>query len=748
MRFYKYTVLAAAIASSFSFAVQAEGGKTDSFTIEKIMVTAQKKAQLVDDTGVSITAFGGNDIKELGFDKPQDIAYQTPGLSATNATSSGTPVFAIRGIGLDDFSSNNTSGVGVYIDEVLAAYPVFLNGQLFDVQRVEVLRGPQGTLYGKNTTGGAINYVSVKPRDEFEGYFSAGVSSWNTYEIEAALSGALTDKINSRLALSSSQGDGWQKDIDTGREFGDTDNLALRSLTTFELGDDAELLLNLHYSMDEGTAISPQNLTIDTAFSLPAGTLGVVSGDPSDVRVGDLDLEKDEEGYGASINLTIYFDAFTLTSITAADIYEREAIDNYDGVAINTDDFFYSDEFEVYSQELRIASEVDSFSWIVGLAYSYDKVDAQATVDTGFLTNGILTSVIPDFPGIENHRVQSVYSQKSTSFGAFLHTETYFTDELTLTVGLRYSQDTREFIGQSTDLDGMVPLFTGAPEPIPGYVIAELDDKENEQNLSGKIGLDYALDDDWLLYASIATSYKAGVFYAAPAADPQALAYIDPEEVLAYELGFKGSLLDNTMQINAAYYQYQYDDRQSRINAVSPTIPGLIFATLGNIEESEISGGELEFRWLPLHGLDMRVGVSYIDSEVLKAPDTVRGLTLATPIEEGDGLPQAPQWSYNAVVRYEWAFADMYIASAQAQYSWTDEQSSTLAGTNVQYGEVDKLGLRFAVGPADGSWELAIWTDNLENQNASTYSFTSTEGGQVVYRQLPRNYGAELTYNF
>jgi iron complex outermembrane receptor protein len=738
-RVFKPAIIAAAISASFT-----THGLDEGFSIEEVVVTAQKRAQSVADIGVTVTAFGENDIKELGFEKPSDVAAQTPGLSTANATSSGTPIFAIRGIGLDDFNSNNTSGVGVYIDEVLAAYPVFLNGQLFDVERVEVLKGPQGTLYGKNTTGGAINYVSVKPGEEFEGYLSTGLSRWNHVQLEGAVSVPLSDTVSTRLAFVTAQGDGWQKDLDNGREFGDADRSAVRALTRFDLGESAELLLNIHYSKDESTPVSPQNITIDDVFGLPAGVVGISDDDPTKVRAGDLHLSRSEEGYGASATLTVDFDHFSLTSITSMDTYERTVVDNYDGVALSSGDFHFDDEFDVYTQELRLtSSDSDGFHWVGGLVVSYDEVDARTMANAGDLIDGIIG------PGVvDNARSLSEYTQSTTSLGAYLHTETDLTEAMTLTVGLRYSQDKREFDGASVDLDGWNALFGGSPAPVPGMTIATLDDSRTERNVSGKVGLDYAIDQDWLIYGNAATSYKAGLFYGSPAGSSEALSYVEPEEVLSYELGFKGAMLDNTMQITGAWYRYEYDDRQSLVIANSPTIPGFIFATLGNITESEISGGELEFRWLPLQQLDIRAGVSYIDSEVSGDVEDIRGLSLAQPIEAGVDLAQAPQWSYNAVVSYELQPVAGYLTKAQLQYSWTDEQFGALADPQAKYGEVENLGLRLMVEPEDGQWQLSAWVDNLENRNATTYSFTSPEGGRVVYRQMPRNYGLELSFHF
>ena len=159
-----------------------------------------------------------------------DLAAHTPGLTAQNALVSGTPIFAIRGMGLDDFHVNNNSSVGVYVDGVIASSPIFLHGQFFDTERVEVLKGPQGTLYGKNSAGGVINYISRKPTDEAEAYLTAGYGRWDTFDVTGAISGPLTDKVKARFAANYRNGGNWQEDLDTGRGFGETDQLAVRSM--------------------------------------------------------------------------------------------------------------------------------------------------------------------------------------------------------------------------------------------------------------------------------------------------------------------------------------------------------------------------------------------------------------------------------------------------------------------------------------------------------------------------------------
>ena len=204
-----YAVGAACLTPDCSFAQE----------IEEIIVTAQKREEALTDIGMSITAISGEQFESLGMTHAVDLAAQTPGLTAQNAIVSGTPIFAIRGMGLDDFHVNNNSGVGVYLDGVAANSPVFLHGQLFDTERVEILKGPQGTLYGKNATGGVINYLSRRPTDQPEGYLTAGYGRWNTLNATGAVSGPLGERTSGRLAANFRSGDDWQKDLDTGRGF-------------------------------------------------------------------------------------------------------------------------------------------------------------------------------------------------------------------------------------------------------------------------------------------------------------------------------------------------------------------------------------------------------------------------------------------------------------------------------------------------------------------------------------------------
>jgi len=724
----------------------------DGWAIEEVVVTAQKRAQSVNDIGVSASAFGGDDLKRLKVESAIDLGAHTPGLVAVNATSGGTPIFAIRGVGLDDFSANNTSGVGVYTDEVFASAPALLNGQIFDVERVEVLKGPQGTLYGKNTTGGAINFISNKPTEEFEGYIEADYSRWDRVEITSAVSGAINESMRGRIAVNLvDQGEGWQKDVNTGKEYGKDESQAIRGLLDFDISSDTSGFLKAYYTKDNSTPLSPHAEQQETwgHAELNSPT------DPGKVAVGDLDIGRDEEGFGLALTLNMGFEPFTLTSITAWDTYEQDVVDNYDGTSTSVDNEFLKSDIEQFSQELRFTGNTEgAFSWILGFNYSVESVEINTTADDSFLAFEDPSNAV----GAD--LLTGDYTQVTESYGVYLHTDTELNDELTLTVGVRYSLDDRSFDGRASNHD------------LSGFfddTIALLDESHDEDGVTGKIGLDWAPNNNWLIYSNVATSYKTGIFYGSATLDSdpgRGWGYAKPEEVVSFEAGFKATLLDDTLQINGAAFMLEYENRQSIINFVEngfSTFLGfdVVDVTMINVPESEVDGAELDIRWLPFEGLDLRFGAAYLNSKVTKAPTTgdMRGISddasqpstvdhVLSNIAVGAELAQSPEWSYNSQVSYEWVVGNNLIARVQTSYSWLDEQGGGVGGDpNLVTETVSSLDAQVSVTDADDSWAVTLWGKNLEGDDAETYAFSGF-AGRVVYRKQPASYGVTVNYNF
>lgn len=712
-----FTISTLAVAVTQSAITMAQ----DDLILEEIMVTAQKRAQSAQDISVAISAFSGDDVKNLGLSTPKELAAQTPGLSTTNAQSGGIPIFSIRGVGLDDFNANNSSGVGVYIDEVFASSPLYLNFQMMDVERVEVLKGPQGTLYGKNTTGGAITFVSKKPSDDFEAQISADYSRFDRTQLDGFISGLLSENLNGRFAVSTvKQGEGWQVDRYTGEEYGKEDRLSFRGLLAYQPSDELDVLFNIHGGRDRSTSEVPFATGVDALAGTPQGTFDFTG----DVRSpnGTFKPERDEEGFGGAVTINYDLETVSLTSVTAYDTYDRQAEDNYDGTILRLNDYIHNNEASQLSQELRLTSvDSETFNWILGVNVSKEEIVGTQLINVGDVL-GIAASTPID--------------QENLSVGLFAHTETQLSDEWKLTAGLRYSYDDKDFevdiIGHDAD-DLSITFPLGIPTQKHSV---------DDENVSGKIALDYTPNNDWLFYGSVSTGYRAGVFYATAVLNPAYYEYNPAEEVLVYELGFKSTLLNNTLQLNGAIYHYDYDDRQSLL------VDSGLTAALGTVPKSEMDGVELDLWWRPLAGLDIKAGVSYINSKITEAPTSLHGAELFAPVPEGEELPQAPEWAYNALVRYRVGLTSELGLTAQLDYSWTDNQVSALADPLAGYGRIKSLGARISVASNDGIWEAALFGKNITNEDDSTYAFTNFAGGRSFFAQQPVTYGIGLTYNF
>ncbi len=757
--FAKSAIAAAILATATPYAY--------SEAIEKIEITAQKRTQSITEVGVTTTAFNGDMLEELGVENAVDLGANTPGLVAVNATSGGTPIFAIRGIGLDDFSANNTSGVGVYTDEVFASSPVYLGGQLFDVERVEVLKGPQGTLYGKNTTGGAINFITKKPTDDFEAFVEVDISTYQTVEVTTAISGGLTDTVNGRLSLNyAKSNEGWQKDLTTGEEFGLIDTFAVRGQLGFELGSSGTGLLRVYASQDKSKPSSPDSEGQADAFGDDSFAELDSSGDPAHVNVGDLDVFRDESGSGAALTLDYSFEDFDVVSISSFDQYDRSVLDNYDGSAVSTMDLYLENDLSQWSQEIRfISTGSDEFTWVAGANISNEKVESVDIFDDSFfLSDSVWDGVLypEDISMHGDDRFISDYIQETDSYGLYLHTETQLNDSWKLIAGVRYSYDERSFNGSSTNLSfGEV------------FPVVELNEVNDEDAVTGKIGLDWKVDRDLLVFGNISTSYKSGVYYGGAVLDSNAWSYVEPEDVTSAELGFKWTLLDGSMQLNGAAFALEYKNRQSLLTFVADDFSNdfeveTLDTTLASIPESQTTGFEMDVHWQPTDELTIQAGIAFLDSKVTKAPTTadLRGINadpsvndqarldgfgfvdaLGDSITNGTVLSQAPEWSYNALVAYDMPLENDLFLKFQTSYSWSDEQYAQLADPNAKYGPVSSLnGLVSLTSDAD-AWSVKLWARNLLDNDAETYSFSGF-AGRTVYRQQPATFGLTFKYEY
>lgn len=364
--------------------------------LAEVIVTATRREEQAQNVGVALTAVSGHETQSLRVQQPLQLSTLDPSLSTMNGQTDETPLFLLRGVGLDDFNNNNSSGVGTYLDGVFASFPGFLTGAMYDVGRVEILKGPQGTLYGKNTDGGAINLISAQPTDQLSGYLDVNYSRWDTVDATGAVSGPLNDWIKARLAGTiTTQGEGYQTDIDTGQKYGKLDRGGARAIFDLQLNDITRLNLNFHWVYDHSLPSSPSTPNVEALIPPePFPTAGLMDSPPGGtwVRVGGLPQYKDEIGGGTAATLEVRFDSFTLTSITAYDYFSDHSQDNYDGYPAADNNWTKNFQQWQWSQELRLTSRSGGVvDWVVGALYSQNWYHNRDSLDWTFVY-GLATS--------------------------------------------------------------------------------------------------------------------------------------------------------------------------------------------------------------------------------------------------------------------------------------------------------------------------------------------------------------------
>ncbi|NHN38179.1 TonB-dependent receptor [Pseudomaricurvus alcaniphilus] len=787
--------------------------------LEEVVVTAQKHAQSVNDVGITVNAFSGETIKDYGVSSAQDIAAFTPGLTVSSTGATGVPVYTIRGVGFQDITTTSSSTVGLYFDEVAIPYTVMSRGALFDVERVEVLKGPQGDLYGRNTTAGQINYISNKPTDEFEAGITGSYGRFDVLDVEGFVSGGLSDSVQARLAFKTTQSsEGWQESLSRpGDELGEQDVLALRALFNFDLPDQGAILLNIHHVDDQSdnraqTAYDGRLVGLGEygAPYIPLNEYRLSEGtqfgetppwySTGDNRVADwtnnwtnpvtgetnsLRPSRDNQLSGISVKLEWNFNEVTFTSITAYDEFERSETNDIDGGAFSSQETINVTELEVFSQELRLSGQNDKLLWIAGLYYSSDEADELYNffmADSIFGDASAAWGLNNPFAAFPIRRLHTKYQQETESKAVFGHIEYNFTDKARLTLGLRYTEEQRDWIGCTYDVgdntyagfwNGIVGASlppgscstlddtAGSPTNIANVIgTANINDAFHpfETDIStekwmGKIGIDYAISNDLLVYATLSNGFKSGGFNGNNSNTTTQLKPYKPEELTSLELGVKATLLNNTMQFNAAVFHYDYRDKQESERAI--TFVGAI-GGLGNVDESTIRGAELDIQWAPIDGLSVNLGAAYLETEIEEWITPVSGefdfatgsaINVVSVDASGSGLPQSPEWSYNALARYEWPISDNLYMEASADINFTDETPDPV---RLQNSLDDYLitNFRIGIGETSGKWRALLWGRNITDEYYYQAAFGGTNGGYMRSVGMPRTYGISLAYNF
>ena len=778
--------------------------------LEEVIVTAQKRNQSENDIGIAISTWTGNELRDMGVVSAEDMALRTPGLTVNESSATGVPLYTIRGVGFQDYSTGASSTVGIYFDQVAMPYTVMTRGLLFDAERVEVLKGPQGDLYGRNTTAGQINFISNKPSEEFEVGVNVGYSSYSTVDFEGFVNGSMGENTQGRIALKTIQSsEGWQKSVDGDDELGEKDVTALRASFNIELSEDANLLLVAHHVDDQSdnkanTAYDGREIGL-AEFSAPYSAVApyLASGEtppwystddnesagwtnsytsPITGTTFDLRPKRDNQLRGMSARLDWDFGNVSLTSITAYNKFERVERNDWDGGQYNDSSNINTTDLSVFSQELQLSGSTESVDWLVGAYYSTDEMEEYYHYfmsDSLYGGASLVFDIAPfKLNGTGILELDTKYQQETDSSAIFGHVEWQFTGALKLTVGGRYTKEQRDWSGCTYVADdnslgsfnnvlfgttlsagscGTIDDRPSSPTFILGLLgtpdanngLAVFTDTIDTSRMMGKIGLDYTPSDNVLYYASISQAFKSGGFNGANSNTTTQLMPYDEEILTSYEIGAKATLLEGSMQLNAAVFSYDYKDKQEQDRVI--TLVGAI-SGLTNVDESSITGAEIDIQWLPTDGLRLAFGGAWLDTEIdqwqaVDAANSAWLVNTATFDASGSELPQAPSLSYTALIGYDTNITENLILGMALDLSYTDKTTGGVAPERATE-DYTVINARLSISDASEKWKTLLWVRNVADEDYYASAFLGGNGPYVRSMGMPRTVGVSLSYSF
>ncbi len=758
---------------------------------DDIVVTANKREESLNRVGLSVTAIGSEALAERRITSVQDIAAAVPGLKYSESGAS-TPIYTLRGVGFNESSLGVYPSVSVYIDEVPLPFPVLALHSAYDLQRVEALKGPQGTLFGENATGGAINYIAAKPTDTLHYGGDISYGRFNQVDGNAFISGPLGGGFSGRLAVTGMHADGWQQSLTRpGDKNGSTDYVAGRASLAYQ-GGGLSVLATVNAWKDTSQpqaaqliALRPQIVGFQTAAEVAApfadGNARLADWSTTG-KFGDVRPRSDREYIQAALRVSLDVGSFaTATSLTSYQALKQTQFVDVDGMAPlvsnNGPDIAHIHSF---NQELRLANQGSSaFRWVVGANLELSKSDENQSQDFSGSSQDSAPNLFITTTG-------SDVNQKFRNYAFFGNAQYDLSSAFTLKAGVRYtdSRDAATICGYSNG-DGHVaqlfniiaqaytakvpftPITTGQCyvlnfQGVPGDTYRNTLDQHNVSWLGG---VDYHLNQEQLIYANISRGYKAGSYPVLQGSTFAEYIPVNQESVTSYEVGFKGAFADRRVRLNAAAFYYDYANKQVRGKIVDPIFN--ILDTLLNVPKSRIYGAEGELTVRPVSELTLGGTVTYLNSRILSS----NGKDFAGPNSyglqqdfTGTELTFTPKWSYS--VNTEWrhqlgnersVFAGVDVRGQSSSIAQLGGRTITFAplalrsitSTNLPflipaYATVDaRLGYQFgANGPT-----LMIWGKNIFNKyyvtNANQYLDAT-----VRFAGLPVTFGGTLSFRY
>jgi iron complex outermembrane recepter protein len=747
-------------------------GTAPTATVGEVIVTAQKRSERINGVPMSISALTGDQLQKVGVTEISQLERIVPGFTY-QLSYYGTPVYGIRGVSFFDTSGSASPAVSVYVDQVPLPYSILARGSGLDLERVEVLKGPQGTLFGENSTAGAINFIAGKPTPSFAAGGDVTYGRFDQLDVDGYVSGPITDTLTARLAVSSQHRADWQYSTSRSQGAGQRDFNDGRLLLDWKPRSDLRFEFNVNGWVDKSDNQAAQySGFFPNRAAAAGGYLAAFAGlqnqplTPNTARAADWDpgfsLARDDQFFQTSLRADWdVADNITVTSMTSYINYNGNSPTDPDGTnyldlrvdALNT--------FDTFNQELRVAGTSGPMKWMLGANYEHDTLGEIANQANQATNNGL--------PFVPLHYTDYYLRNRQAvdTKAVFGSLDYKLPHGVTLQGSLRYTMQNRAYDGcqggrgpdaaqfddvfalLATALSGKpTTLAPGACTTLSAATLQPVDDVHaalNQNNVSWRAGANWDVTSHFLLYANATKGFKAGGFSTIPLVITSQVHSVTQESVLSYEAGFKVTLLDGAMQVNAAGFYEDYREKQVE-GFVNLPIFGLIPA-LVNVPYSNIPGAEVNITWKPVAPLTLSLNSTYIDPTVGKSYmgyDPFGNLLNF----KGEQLPNAPRAQISGDAEYDFPVVSGLDGFVGTSVSY---RGSTYAafGDNPQFHIPDYTLLDFRAGVQsnDGHWRAEVFGKNVTNAYYLTNIFHAIDTLNR-YAGLPTTYGVTLHYKY
>ncbi len=732
--------------------------------LEEIIVTATHRAENLQQIPVTVTALSGDMMDKNDIFDANTIAFHVPGMTY-GEFAPGQALISLRGISSADDGAGLDNSVALFLDGVYIGRGAAINFDMFDLERLEVLRGPQGTLFGRNAIGGAINVITRKPSDELTGKVGATIGNEGILRYQGYLSGPIAEKLSGKVVVNHREHDGFVDNLVLNKKQQDENQTSVRAQLLWTL-DSSEWLVSADWMEDSREDMGRTPLVDRAPLSAILAQNGITG--PRQ-NAASRDGFSDREAKGISLTGELEFEQGVLTSITALRSHETDwemlsVGAPLGGLGLPFDEVIDDivEEIDTFSQELRWTSSLGgNFEYTAGVFFFREETDrteifriSRAGTYADANAPFRLTDVGPqDIIGNEYART----ANETTSYAVYGEGTWDLNDRWSVTVGARFTVDEKDYTAESVNCDLVAandPSIVGTRfENFPGCggvggslnIIAEaflVTPSDDWDDFSPKVAAQFRPNDSLMFFGSVSKGFKSGGFAGSQGVEAVASTPVDPETALNFELGFKGDFVDDTLRLNMTAFYTDYEDLQ--IVRFGP-VAGSPFGTFitSNIGTADILGLETEFTWFPTDNFSVTGNLALLDTEV----NDLIIETAGGPVDvSGSELRQAPETSYNVQANYslpaangEWDFS--------VSFSHVDEQITdyVFPGTVIQ--EQDLLDARVGWTSTDERWEASLWGKNLTDEDYISHSYVIGPGVIGVWG-APLTFGLSVNHNF